>query len=75
MTSLVGDTVRLTRVLGHQGMDVVDDISSDRGREDSGQGHSTSVSTVDGVHIDSRTTHLSFTNEIIIYKLTKTTLL
>ncbi len=58
VTSLVGDTVGLTRVLGHQSVHVVDDISSDGSREHSGQGHGAGVGTIDGVHIDSRTAHL-----------------
>lgn len=37
MTSLLGDGVGLSLVLGHAGVDVLDDIRADRGAEDLGE--------------------------------------
>ncbi len=37
MTGLLTDGVRLALVLGHAGVDVLDDIRADRGREDLGE--------------------------------------
>lgn len=37
MTGLLADGVRLALVLGHAGVDVLDDIRADRGAEDLGE--------------------------------------
>ena len=40
VTGLLADGVRLTLVLGHAGVHLVDDIRADRGTEDLGEGYS-----------------------------------
>jgi hypothetical protein len=53
MTSLLGDSISLTLVLGHVGVDKVDNVRTNGGLEDSGEGQS-GTGAIGGVNVDNR---------------------